>query len=93
MAENILEKIIKKKIERIDLLKKSISLNSLIEKIDENVNDKTKTNHAHAKQTHIKFQPRYNITLMHRSTRSANPLVPLRTTPTYQSGPCYSIVN
>ena len=36
MAENILEKIIKKKIERIDLLKKSISLNSLIEKIDEN---------------------------------------------------------
>ena len=36
MAENILEKIIKKKIERIDLLKKSISLKSLIEKIDEN---------------------------------------------------------
>ena len=36
MSENILEKIIKKKIERIDLLKKSISLNSLIEKINEN---------------------------------------------------------
>jgi indole-3-glycerol phosphate synthase len=36
MAENILEKIIKKKIERIDLLKRSISLNSLIRKIDEN---------------------------------------------------------
>ena len=32
MSENILEKIIKKKIERIDLLKKSISLNSLNEK-------------------------------------------------------------
>ena len=33
---NILEKIIKKKIERIDLLKKSISLKSLDEKIDQN---------------------------------------------------------
>jgi indole-3-glycerol phosphate synthase len=33
---NILEKIIKKKIERIDLLKKSISLESLNEKIDQN---------------------------------------------------------
>jgi indole-3-glycerol phosphate synthase len=36
MSENILEKIIKKKIERIDLLKKSISLNSLSTKINEN---------------------------------------------------------
>ena len=36
MSENILEKIIKKKIERIDLLKKSISLKSLNEKINEN---------------------------------------------------------
>ena len=36
MSKNILEKIIKKKIERIDLLKKSISLNSLSEKINEN---------------------------------------------------------
>ena len=36
MSENVLEKIIKKKIERVDLLKKSISLNSLIEKIDKN---------------------------------------------------------
>ena len=36
MSENVLEKIIKKKIERIDLLKKSISLNSLNLKIDEN---------------------------------------------------------
>ncbi|MDC1279920.1 indole-3-glycerol phosphate synthase TrpC [Pelagibacteraceae bacterium] len=36
MSENILEKIIKKKIERIDLIKKSISLNSLSEKINEN---------------------------------------------------------
>ena len=36
MSENVLEKIIKKKIESIDLLKKSISLNSLNEKIDEN---------------------------------------------------------
>jgi indole-3-glycerol phosphate synthase len=36
MSKNILEKIIKKKIERIDLLKKSISLNSLNEKINEN---------------------------------------------------------
>ena len=36
MPENILEKIIKKKIERIDLLKKSISLKSLDEKIDQN---------------------------------------------------------
>ena len=32
MSENVLEKIIKKKIERIDLLKKSISLNSLSDK-------------------------------------------------------------
>ena len=36
MSENVLEKIIKKKIERIDLLKKSISLNSLSIKINEN---------------------------------------------------------
>ena len=36
MLENILEKIIKKKIEKIDLLKKSVSLNLLIKKIDEN---------------------------------------------------------
>ena len=36
MAENILEKIIKKKIERVDFLKKSISLESLSKKIDEN---------------------------------------------------------
>ena len=36
MSENILEKIIKKKIERIDLLKRSISLKSLQEKIDVN---------------------------------------------------------
>jgi len=36
MSENVLEKIIKKKIERIDLLKKSISLRSLNEKINEN---------------------------------------------------------
>jgi indole-3-glycerol phosphate synthase len=36
MSENILEKIIKKKIERIDLLKKSISLKSLSERIYEN---------------------------------------------------------
>ena len=36
MPENTLEKIIKKKIERIDLLKKSISLNSLDIKINEN---------------------------------------------------------
>ena len=35
MTENILEKIIKKKIERIDVLKKSISLKSLREKINE----------------------------------------------------------
>jgi indole-3-glycerol phosphate synthase len=36
MSENILEKIIKKKIEKIDLLKKSISLKFLNEKIDKN---------------------------------------------------------
>jgi indole-3-glycerol phosphate synthase len=36
MIENVLEKIIKKKIERIDLLKKSISLSSLSVKINEN---------------------------------------------------------
>ena len=36
MSENILEKIIKKKIEKIDLLKKSTSLKLLIDKIDEN---------------------------------------------------------
>jgi len=36
MSENVLEKIIKKKIERIDLLKKSISLNSLSIEINEN---------------------------------------------------------
>ena len=36
MPENILEKIIKKKIETINLLKKSISLESLDEKINEN---------------------------------------------------------
>jgi indole-3-glycerol phosphate synthase len=36
MSENTLEKIIKKKIQKIDLLKKSISLKLLLEKIDEN---------------------------------------------------------
>ena len=36
MAENTLIKIIKKKIEKIDLIKKSISLKLLNEKIDEN---------------------------------------------------------
>ena len=36
MSENVLKKIIKKKIERIDFLKKSISLNSLSVKINEN---------------------------------------------------------
>jgi indole-3-glycerol phosphate synthase len=36
MPENILDKIIKKKIKKIDLLKKSISLKLLIEKIDKN---------------------------------------------------------
>ena len=36
MSENVLEKIIKKKIERIDLLKKKVSLNYLSEKIDQN---------------------------------------------------------
>ena len=36
MAKNILEKIIRNKIEKIDILKKSISIESLKEKIDEN---------------------------------------------------------
>ena len=36
MSENVLEKIIKKKIYKIDLLKKSVSLNVLSEKINEN---------------------------------------------------------
>ena len=36
MSENVLEKIIKKKIYKIDLLKKSVSLNALSEKINEN---------------------------------------------------------
>ena len=36
MTDNILEKIIKKKIERINLLKKTVSLKSLSEKINEN---------------------------------------------------------
>ena len=37
MSENILEKIIKKKIERIDILKKSINLDSLNKIIDKNM--------------------------------------------------------
>jgi indole-3-glycerol phosphate synthase len=36
MPKNILEKIIKTKIEKIELLKKSITINSLKDKIDEN---------------------------------------------------------
>jgi indole-3-glycerol phosphate synthase len=36
MSKDVLEKIIKKKIEKVDLLKKSISLNALNEKIDQN---------------------------------------------------------
>tara|TARA_B100001063_G_scaffold237375_1_gene258227 strand:+ start:527 stop:1318 length:792 start_codon:yes stop_codon:yes gene_type:complete len=36
MSENVLEKIIKKKIDRIDLLKKTISLNTLSIRINEN---------------------------------------------------------
>jgi len=45
MSENTLDKIIKKKIEKVDLLKKTTSLKLLIEKIDENksfINFKTK---------------------------------------------------
>ena len=37
MSKNILEEIIKKKIEKIDILKKSTSLNSLIDIIDKNI--------------------------------------------------------
>ena len=36
MSNNILEEIIKKKIEKIDSLKKSTNLNSLIENINKN---------------------------------------------------------
>ena len=36
MSKDVLEEIIKKKIEKVDLLKKSISLNSLNEQIDQN---------------------------------------------------------
>ncbi|MDA9601024.1 indole-3-glycerol-phosphate synthase [bacterium] len=36
MSKDVLEKIIKKKIEKVDLLKKSISINSLNEQIDQN---------------------------------------------------------
>ena len=36
MPENILEKIIKNKIKKIDILKKSISLDSLKDRINEN---------------------------------------------------------
>ena len=36
MSENILEKIIRKKIEKIDILKKSLSIDSLKDKINEN---------------------------------------------------------
>ena len=36
MSENILEKIIKRKIDRVNLLKKTVSLNSLNDKISEN---------------------------------------------------------
>ena len=36
MSENILDKIIKNKIEKIDILKKSISLDSLKNRINEN---------------------------------------------------------
>ena len=36
MSKDVLEKIIKKKIQKVDLLKKSISLNSLNEQIDQN---------------------------------------------------------
>ena len=36
MSKDVLKEIIKKKIEKVDLLKKSISLNSLNEKIDQN---------------------------------------------------------
>ena len=36
MPENILDKIIKNKIKKIDVLKKSISINLLKEKINEN---------------------------------------------------------
>ena len=36
MPENILEKIIKKKIEKVDILKKSIDLKSLDELINKN---------------------------------------------------------
>jgi len=50
MSENVLDKIIKKKIERIDLLKKSISLKFLSERIDEN---KSYTNFKNKIQSNI----------------------------------------
>ena len=36
MSKDVLEEIIKKKIKKVDLLKKSISLNALNEQIDQN---------------------------------------------------------
>ena len=47
MSENILEKIVKKKIEKIDKLKKNITIKSLEEKIEQNntfINFKDKIN-------------------------------------------------
>ena len=36
MSKDVLKEIIKKKVEKVDLLKKSISLNALNEQIDQN---------------------------------------------------------
>ena len=72
MPENILEKIIKKKIKRINLLKKSISLKSLSEKINEN---KSFINFKDKIQNNIKSNKISLITEIKKASPSAGIII------------------
>jgi len=72
MPENILERIIEKKIERINLLKKSISIKSLQEKIDDN---KSFINFKEKIQNNIKYNKISLIAEIKKASPSAGIIV------------------
>jgi indole-3-glycerol phosphate synthase len=72
MSENLLEKIIKKKIERIDLLKKSISLKALNDKINEN---KSFINFKNKIQNNIKIDKISLIAEIKKASPSAGMII------------------
>ena len=72
MSENILEKIIKKKIDKIDLLKKSISLKALNDKINEN---KSFINFKNKIQNNIKIDKISLIAEIKKASPSAGMII------------------